>query len=66
MFKAKSSCEIKIGEVTYQVICDSDAQINQLIDVLNIVIKNAQKMLDDASKPSEEQYEAVEGVVEQV
>lgn len=59
MFKTKASFEIKIGERLYQVICDNDSPIVELIDVLNIVIKNSQKILDGLPKPEEEITEAL-------
>ena len=54
MFKAKAASEVKVGERVYQFICDSDAQLVEVIDVLNIVLKNVQKLLDEVNKKSEE------------
>jgi len=68
MFKGKSVCEVKIGERLYQIICESDSPISEFIDVLNIVVKNAKKILDESSvPPADEKYESVvEGVIENV
>lgn len=59
MFKKKATFEIKIGERLYQIICEEDSPIIELIDVLNIVIKNSQQLLDDIEKKSKEEPETL-------
>lgn len=54
MFSAKSSLSIKIGEREYQFLCDPNSPLQELIDVLGIVLKNAQKLLEEASAKKEE------------
>lgn len=48
MFQSKSYLSVKIGERDYQLICDTNSPIQELIDVLGIISKNAQKILDGA------------------
>lgn len=48
MFKAKSYFEAKIGERVYQLICDSEAPLQELIDLLEMVKKQLQESLDAA------------------
>jgi len=58
MFKQKSYLEIKIGDRSYQLIVDSDSPIQELIDILGIITKNAQKLLDESLKEKESLAEA--------
>lgn len=48
MFRPKSYLSVKVGEREYQLICDTDSPLQELIDILDIISKNAQKLLDHA------------------
>jgi len=63
MFKAKASFDVKIGERVYQFICENDSPLAEVSDVLSLVQKNVQKLLDDAKKKEDESKceEKVEG-----
>lgn len=61
MFLAKALHEVKIGQRVYQFLCDHDAPLKELVDVLGIVQRNAQEMLDKAeSKKKEDEAQVVE------
>ena len=55
MFRAKSYLEIKVGERVYQIMCNDDSPLSELIDVLDMVKKQVQGVLEEIEKKKSEE-----------
>mgnify|MGYP001606330593 CR=1 FL=1 len=64
MFKAKSSLQIAAGERCYQFICDPDAPLTEVIEVLKKISQDVQVILDEALAKAKDS-EAQEAILEE-
>jgi len=55
MFRAKSYLEVKVGERVYQIMCNDDSPLSELIDVLDMVKKQVQGVLEEIEKKKSEE-----------
>ena len=54
MFKPKASLQVTARERVYQIICEHDSPLTEVIEVLKQVLSGVEKMLDEALKKQEE------------
>lgn len=50
MFKPKASLQVNVGERVYQILCDHDAPLSEVIEVLKSVLSGVEKLLEEALK----------------
>lgn len=59
MFKPKASLQVTAGERVYQIICEHDSPLTEVIEVLKQVLSGVEKMLDEALKKQDEKPDDV-------
>lgn len=64
MFKAKSLLHVAAGERSYQLICDPEAPLTEIIDVLNQISAQVKVILDEAMAKMKES-EVTEAILEE-
>ena len=63
MFVAKAYLSLKAGEREYQIICDNNAPLDDLLNVLDFAVRHVQKLKDEraASEKKENEVESEQG-----